>query len=155
MSGRSCVARRLPRILRTSRYGRPKNGHHRATKGRFAMRRNLDSDSFNKTCFGRIYKEVNYSFYCILKLSHKEYAWSRLPQLQTLEFGQLTHCVCNLLLILHVELSLLVGVIRNKVLMGVVVHLNEVTQGNFVISLSAGEYPCQKLIGGTGRRQGQ
>jgi membrane protein implicated in regulation of membrane protease activity len=30
------VARRLPRILRTSRYGRPKNGHHRATKGRFA-----------------------------------------------------------------------------------------------------------------------
>jgi hypothetical protein len=58
-------------------------------------------------------------------------------------------------LILHVELSLLVGVIRNKVLMGVVVHLNEVTQGNFVISLSAGEYPCQKLIGGTGRRQGQ
>jgi hypothetical protein len=37
MPGRSCVARRLPRILRTSRYGRPKNGHHRATKGRFAI----------------------------------------------------------------------------------------------------------------------
>jgi hypothetical protein len=40
-------------------------------------------------------------------------------------------------------------------LMGVVVHINEIAQGNFVISLSTGEYPCQELIGGTGWRQGQ
>ena len=39
--------------------------------------------------------------------------------------------------------------------MGVVVHLNEVAQRDFVVSLSAGEDASEKLISCLGRRQGQ
>jgi hypothetical protein len=83
------------------------------------------------------------------------HAWTLLPQLKAPHLGQLTHCICELLLVLHVELYLLVGVIRDNVLMGVAIHLDEITQGNFFVSLGPGEYSCKELIGGVGQWQGQ
>jgi hypothetical protein len=42
-------------------------------------------------------------------------------------------------LILHVELGVLLWIIWNAVLVGVVIHLYKVTQGNFLISLGSGD----------------
>jgi hypothetical protein len=47
------------------------------------------------------------------------------------------------------------GFCGDKVLMGMAIHINEITQDNFVIALSAGEYTSKELIRGLGWRQGQ
>ncbi len=74
--------------------------------------------------------------------------------MQAFKLGELAHGIGNLLLVLHVELYLFVRVIRNNVLMRVIVHFDEITKGNFIVSLSAGEYAGEELVGGAGRRQG-
>jgi hypothetical protein len=48
-----------------------------------------------------------------------------------------------------------VRIIRDNVLMGMVIHLNEVTERNFIVSLDPREYAGEKLVCCLGWRQGQ
>jgi hypothetical protein len=57
-----------------------------------------------------------------------------------MQSGELANGIRDLFLILHVELGMFVGVIRDNVLMGMIIHLNEVTERNLIVSLDPREY---------------